>query len=83
MPCNELVETITAYIEDSMPAPDRQRFEAHLAECQGCARYLAQMRRTIALTGTLRDEDLDGPERYRLIEAFRAWKSDDASGPRP
>jgi anti-sigma factor RsiW len=73
--CQELVELVTDYLEGRLSWSDRQRVETHLAACDGCGAYLDQMRTTIALTGTLREEDL-GPElRDALLEAFRAWKS--------
>ncbi len=65
---------MTAYFEDALPPADRARFEAHLAICDGCARYVAQMRQTVRLTGTLREEDVDRAARERLLGAFRGWK---------
>src|SRR2546430_10394785 len=41
----------------SLPVPERARFDAHIAGCDGCTAYLEQMRTTIALTGRLRAED--------------------------
>ena len=49
--CRELVELVTAYLEGTLPAGARKRFEAHLAECDGCTTYLEQMRTTIRLSG--------------------------------
>ena len=34
--CQELVEIVTAYIEETLPEAERQRFDMHLAECDGC-----------------------------------------------
>ena len=48
MPCRELVELVTEYLEDALPAQDRARFEAHLADCEDCNTYLDQMRQTIS-----------------------------------
>lgn len=74
--CQEFVEVVTDYLEGLMTRSDRARFERHLAQCDGCDRYLAQIRRTIELTGTLTVADLDelGLEaRDRLLDAFRAF----------
>lgn len=49
--CKELVEIVTDHLEGALPAHERARFEAHLAECDGCATYLEHVRTTIALTG--------------------------------
>jgi anti-sigma factor RsiW len=71
--CVELVELVTAYLENALSADDRVRFEQHLAICEGCDAYLEQMRETIRLSGTLREEQLDGEARGALLHAFRSW----------
>ena len=73
MPCQELVEVITDYLEDALPEPDRTRFEEHLAACGKCREYVAQFERTIAAVGTIRAEDLAPDVRAGLLEAFRGW----------
>ena len=72
--CRELVEIVTDYLEGRLPPGDRLRFDEHLLVCPGCTNYLEQMRETIRLTGTLREEDLPAPAREELLEAFRNWK---------
>jgi anti-sigma factor RsiW len=74
MPCKELVEVITDYLEDTLPDEDRARFEAHLEECPWCVNYLEQMRETIATLGELREESLSAETREGLLEAFRGWR---------
>jgi anti-sigma factor RsiW len=61
--CQQIVELITDYLEETMPRSQRRRFEAHIAGCEHCTEYLEQMRRTIRLTGRLRVEDLS-PEMH-------------------
>jgi anti-sigma factor RsiW len=73
MACKELVETITAYLDGTLPNADRCRFDAHLAECPACTEYLAQMRRTIARLGTLDETTLSPGAREGLLAAFREW----------
>ena len=51
--CVEFVEVVTDYLEGALSARDRARLEAHLTACDGCTRYLAQIRTTIELTGRL------------------------------
>jgi anti-sigma factor RsiW len=72
--CRELVEVVTDYLEGRMPAERRLRFEEHLAFCDGCGRYLEQMRETIRLTGRLREDDLRPETRDALLRLFRDWK---------
>jgi anti-sigma factor RsiW len=72
--CKELVEVVTDYLEGSMPAERRLLFEEHLAFCDWCQTYLEQMRATIRLTGTLREDDLRPEAREALLDVFRDWK---------
>ena len=73
--CIELVELVTDYLEDALPAPERARFESHLGECEGCVVYVEQVRETIVVTGRLRDEDISPEALAPLREAFRAWRT--------
>ena len=72
--CQELVELVTAYLEGGLAAPDRARFEEHIAVCEGCTAYLEQMRTTIVLTGRLRAEELAPESVEPLLDAFRDWR---------
>jgi hypothetical protein len=56
--CREVVEVLTDYLEDAVPAPQRVVLEQHLLFCEGCERYLAQLRTSIALTGQHLEEDV-------------------------
>ncbi len=71
--CEELVELVTDYLEHSLEADARARFELHLGVCPGCVDYLDQMRQTIRATGKLREESLDPAVRDALLDAFRTW----------
>lgn len=74
LPCDELVELVTDYLEDRLPATERARFEAHLAICSGCRSYLEQMRQTIRSLGRLSAASIDSDARLRLLAAFRDWR---------
>lgn len=76
--CIQFVEVVTDYLEDAMTHDERARFEAHLAACDGCARYLDQIRVTAELAGRVTTEDVDalGPTaRSELLAAFRTYTS--------
>jgi len=74
--CREMVELITDYLEDALSRSQRRRFEGHLAACEHCADYLAQMRATIRITGRLRGTDLT-PEMTRDFAAiYRRWQDE-------
>jgi predicted anti-sigma-YlaC factor YlaD len=73
--CQELVELVTSYLDGSLTARDRARFEEHIAVCNGCTNYLEQMRTTIRLTGMLTPEQLTPEASSELLDAFRSWRS--------
>ncbi len=72
--CRELVELVTEYLEQALPARERARFEAHLATCAGCHAYVEQMRRTVATLGRLPEGALAPDCREELLGLFRDWK---------
>jgi anti-sigma factor RsiW len=74
MSCRELVEVITEYLEGTLPAEDRARFDAHIADCDGCTNYLDQMRQTIRALGHLPPESLSPEAERALLDAFRDWR---------
>ncbi|MDF5752124.1 zf-HC2 domain-containing protein [Spongiactinospora sp. TRM90649] len=73
--CAEVVERVTAYLDDDLGDETRHAFDDHTAGCEGCARYLIQFRATV---GALHDfsassprQDLSPGTRRRLLAAFR------------
>jgi anti-sigma factor RsiW len=74
MTCSELVALITDFIEGTLPADDRRRFEEHLVGCPHCAAYVNQMRATISTLGELSEESLAPSAREQLLATFRDWK---------
>jgi anti-sigma factor RsiW len=79
MPCQELVEVITDYLEGALPERDRIRFEEHLSVCAKCREYVAQFERTIAAVGVVKGSELDPEVRQSLLEAFRGWSGSNTS----
>jgi len=74
--CQEMVELVTDYLEGALTRSERRRFEAHLAACEHCSEYLAQMRVTIAATGRLAAEDLTPDMREDFTELYRKWRAE-------
>jgi anti-sigma factor RsiW len=72
--CKEVVEAVTEYVEGTMAAAERRRFDAHLAECPHCMRYLEQMRATIAALGRLEEEAIAPDVRDRIVACFGGWR---------
>jgi anti-sigma factor RsiW len=74
--CQQAVELVTDYLEGALSRSSRRRFERHLASCEHCTEYLAQMRITIQVTGGLTPEDLSPEQRDEFITLYRQWRSE-------
>ncbi len=73
-PCAHFVEIVTEYLDGAISSEEQERLEAHLRECDGCTRYLEQIRTTIDLGGRLTEADvaaMDPTARESLLAAFR------------
>ncbi len=69
--CDQLVELVTAFLDGALdPDAERQVVE-HLALCDGCHRYLEQIKATIRGLGELPPGRLDDATRATLLAAFR------------
>jgi anti-sigma factor RsiW len=75
--CQQVVELVTDYLEGALSRSQRRRFEAHLAGCEHCTEYLAQMRATIRLTGRLQPEDLSPEMQEEFAAIYRRWRAED------
>jgi anti-sigma factor RsiW len=73
--CREFVELVTDYLEGSLPDAERRRFEAHLAECDGCDGYLEDTRRLIATLRATPEPPTDPATREALLRAFRELRT--------
>jgi anti-sigma factor RsiW len=73
--CIEMVELVSDYLEGALSWRMRRRFERHIAGCDGCTRYLEQIRTTVRLAGVdAAAEQVAGLESLRA--AFRDWHAD-------
>ena len=74
MTCAELVELVTDYIEDALPAAERARIDAHLSVCPPCVHVIEQWQTVIRLSGRLDEghaDRLPTDQRAQLMTAFR------------
>lgn len=74
MTCQELVELITAWLDNALAPADRARFDAHVAECPYCQLYLDQIQRTARLLGGMSEQAIGPAARDELLVLFRDWK---------
>jgi anti-sigma factor (TIGR02949 family) len=75
MTCRQVVELMTDYLEGALSSADRARFEAHIAGCDGCRAYLAQLSTTRRVLRKLADEPIPPDLQAELMKAFKSWKS--------
>ena len=73
--CRELVELVTDYLEGALPAPERERFERHIAGCDACSGYIEQIRLLVKASGRLEEADLEPAARAELLTVFRDWSA--------
>jgi len=76
IPCQEMVELVTDYLEGALSWRERRRFERHIAGCDGCRTYLEQMRQTLRVLGRLDEENSSPEARDALLHAFRDWNAE-------
>ena len=72
--CQEVVELVTAYLDDALDPADRERFEEHLVFCDGCQNYLDQLRTTVRLTGHA-EHELPPELEEQMLQACRTWRA--------
>ena len=69
--CREVVDVLTDYLEGALPAEERAALEQHLLLCQGCSRFVDQLRTSIALTGRLQEADVPPQVMDRVLLMLR------------
>jgi anti-sigma factor RsiW len=77
--CQQFVELVTDYLEGTLPDSERVRFEAHLAECDGCTGYLEDMRRLVGSLHEAPEPPPDDDTREALLRAFRDLRGTSSS----
>ena len=72
---------MAGYLDDALPARDRARLDAHLADCPHCTEYLAQLRVTIDMLGRVEPDDLPDEALDELVALLPTLASRVTSGP--
>jgi anti-sigma factor RsiW len=73
--CQELVETVTAYLDHAMSDAERRRFDEHLAVCPPCVEYVRQIKTTIQLTGQADCGVPGDADHQAVLHLFQDWKA--------
>jgi len=75
--CQQVVELVTDYLEGALHPAARRRFERHLAGCEHCTEYLAQISATIAVAGRITADDLTTEMRAEFTDLYRRWRREE------
>ena len=73
--CRDVIELFTALLEGALDPVTADSVREHLAICEGCDRYLEQLKVTISEVGRIKPDDdalLPAESVERLTTAFRA-----------
>ena len=68
--CRGFVEFLSAYLESNLAPEERATFEAHLAECPDCVRYLRTYEDAVVLAKGAFDPSDPVPD--KLVQAIVA-----------
>lgn len=72
--CKEVVELVTAYLENVLLPGLRQQLEEHVADCPGCTNYIEQVRLTVGMLHQLAQEPALPETKQELLKVFWSWK---------
>ena len=72
--CEEYVAMLSAYVDGELSASEREAVEAHVGECQVCARELLVLRSTVASMGLVREVAPPAALRGRIAAATTGRK---------
>lgn len=71
MTCQELVDSVTSYLDGALDLEDERRLAKHIAECFGCESYIDQFRCVVESLGELPVRDVSDDLRKACMDAFR------------
>jgi predicted anti-sigma-YlaC factor YlaD len=74
--CREVVGLASEYLEGAMTTEQMTAFEMHLNFCDGCFRFLDQVRTTAGMARALPEEEIPDEIKTELLQAFIDWKGE-------
>ncbi|HEX4791490.1 MAG TPA: zf-HC2 domain-containing protein [Actinospica sp.] len=80
--CREVVELVTAYLDDALEPAQRAALERHLVTCPHCTEYFAQISLVREAAGRVEPEDVAPRARQDLMDLFTRWQADPAAATR-
>ena len=77
--CREVVELVTAYLDDALEPGQRAALERHLAGCPHCTEYIAQIKLIRGAAGRIEPRDVAPEARRDLMALYENWRADPQS----
>ena len=81
MTCQQAFGLVMDYLDGNLADAERARFERHLVECPPCTEHVKQVQLVVAVTGQIRNEDVDPLAREDLLNLYRRWRDDPMDDP--
>jgi anti-sigma factor RsiW len=75
--CREVLDLVTAYLEDALTVDARARLDHHLERCPVCRTYLEQIKATSRIVGQITPDDMSPAMLDALIGLFRDWQANE------
>jgi hypothetical protein len=76
--CQQLVELVTEYLENTLSLDNRAKFEAHIRDCGNCQEYLRQIRETMEVTAAIPGQPPAAETKARLLDMYREMVKSEA-----
>jgi hypothetical protein len=74
--CQEVVGLASEYLEGAMTPAQMTAFELHLNFCDGCFRFLDQVRTTAGMARVLPEGEIPEEIKFELLQVFNDWKGE-------
>jgi predicted anti-sigma-YlaC factor YlaD len=74
--CQEVSETLSDYIDQTMVEADRKKLEKHLSMCQMCLVYMDQFKQVYQLTGKADPVELPDDFHQVMGKLIQNWKAE-------
>jgi hypothetical protein len=81
LPCKEIVELVSDFIEGTLPRSTRRRMEHHLRGSDPCVEYVGQIRAAVTLAEQVDIEPLPPETRDHLVDLYRQWQEPESGDP--
>jgi predicted anti-sigma-YlaC factor YlaD len=72
--CQQVVELVTDYLENTLLPEMHERLKAHVATCPGCENYIEQVQLTIDMLHQIARESVFPSTKQELLQLFQDWK---------